>query len=103
MLEFLRRLFRRRADPSTGDGSLRAAAAGQRRVEGGRLSEEHFEQLVAGVRDYAVFLLDREGIVATWTPGPSASRATGPKRSLASPSPASTRQSWSSRAGPPRS
>src|SRR6516164_1142677 len=69
MLEFLRRLFRRRADPSTGDGSLRAAAAGQRRVEGGRLSEEHFEQLVAAVQDYAVVLLDREGIVATWNAG----------------------------------
>jgi PAS domain S-box-containing protein len=70
MLEFLRRLFRRRAGPSTGDGSKRASVAGQRRVEEGRRqSEEHFEQLVAGVRDYAVFLLKREGIVATWNAG----------------------------------
>src|SRR5262249_27310885 len=70
MLEFLRRLFRRQPGPSTGDGPLRAAVAGPRRVEEGRRqSEEHFEQLVAGVRDYAVFLLDREGLVATWNAG----------------------------------
>ena len=32
-------------------------------------SEQHFEQLVAGVRDYAIFLLDREGNVLTWNAG----------------------------------
>jgi PAS domain S-box-containing protein len=70
MLEFLKSLFRKRAGASTGDGSLAAAVAGQRREEEGRRrSEEHFEQLLAGVRDYAVILLDREGIVATWNAG----------------------------------
>jgi len=70
MFEFLRRLFRRQAGPSIGDGSFRTAVGRQHRVEGGRRQgEEQFEQLVAGVRDYAVVLLDREGIVATWNAG----------------------------------
>src|SRR6516165_5470572 len=86
MLEFLRRLFRRRAGPSTGDGSVRAAVAGQRRVEGGRRqSEEHFEQLVAGVRDYAVFLLDREGIVATWNSGAERIKGYRPEEIIGQP------------------
>jgi PAS domain S-box-containing protein len=37
--------------------------------KGLRESEEHFAQLVAGVRDYAVFLLDRGGHVLTWNAG----------------------------------
>lgn len=37
-----------------------------------RQSEEHFAQLVAGVRDYAVFLLDHEGNVMTWNAGAEA-------------------------------
>jgi hypothetical protein len=66
VLEFLRRLFRRRPDPSTGNGSFLRARAGQERAEEGlRQSEEHFAQLVAGVRDYAVFLLDRQGNIRT--------------------------------------
>ncbi len=32
-------------------------------------SEQHFAQLVAGVRDYAIFLLSRDGIVKTWNAG----------------------------------
>ncbi len=45
-----------------------------RRLLGGRaavpaLREEQFGKFVAGVRDYAVFLLDRAGNVATWNAG----------------------------------
>ncbi|HTN64942.1 MAG TPA: PAS domain S-box protein [Burkholderiaceae bacterium] len=32
-------------------------------------SEEQFRLLVEGTRDYAIFLLDREGRIATWNPG----------------------------------
>jgi PAS domain S-box-containing protein len=33
------------------------------------LSEEQFRMLVNGVKDYAIFMLDPQGIVATWNPG----------------------------------
>ncbi len=66
MLRFLKRLL---GGPPAGGGPLRAAVAGLRE------SEEHFAQLVAGVRDYAVFLLDRGGHVLTWNAG--AERAKG--------------------------
>src|SRR5436305_14197212 len=65
MMKFLRNLFRWGSDKSNG-----AAIAGRRRAEAGlRQSEEHFGQLVAGVRDYAVFLLDRQGNILTWNAG----------------------------------
>jgi PAS domain S-box-containing protein len=70
MFAFLRRLFRRwAAGPSNGDKSLQTIAGQRSAEEGWRQSEEHFVQLVAGVRDYAVFLLDREGNVVTWNAG----------------------------------
>ncbi|HKS94993.1 MAG TPA: PAS domain S-box protein [Terriglobia bacterium] len=34
-----------------------------------RLSEQRFRSLVEGVKDYAIFLLDPEGRVASWSPG----------------------------------
>jgi len=34
-----------------------------------RLSEERFRLLIDGARDYAIFILDPEGRVATWNPG----------------------------------
>src|SRR6516162_6287811 len=34
-----------------------------------RLSEERFRLLVEGVRDYAIFMLDPQGRVATWNEG----------------------------------
>jgi hypothetical protein len=34
-----------------------------------RLSEERFRLLVTGVRDYAIFMLDPQGIVTTWNAG----------------------------------
>ncbi len=38
-------------------------------MESLRQSQEHFEQLVAEVRDYAIFMLDRQGRVLTWNAG----------------------------------
>jgi PAS domain S-box-containing protein len=71
MLKFFKKILGgRSAEPPSGDESLRVAVAGQRRVEEERRqTEEHFEQLVAGVRDYAVLLLDRPGNVLTWNAG----------------------------------
>src|SRR5215211_2915004 len=71
MLELLKKLFGRApAPPPADDGPLRPAVTRQQRAEAGlRESEEHFGQLVAGVRDYAVFLLDRGGHVLTWNAG----------------------------------
>src|SRR4051812_23972248 len=71
MLKLLKSLFGgSSAEPTTGDTSVRAALAGQHHAESGlRQSEEHFGQLVAGVRDYAVFLLDPRGFVHTWNAG----------------------------------
>src|SRR5947208_3366247 len=65
MLEFLKRLFRGGGRPAGV-----TETAGRRRAEAGlRESEEHFGQLVAGVRDYAVFLLDSQGHVRSWNAG----------------------------------
>jgi PAS domain S-box-containing protein len=71
MWKFLRRLFERQpAQPGAREESLRVGRAGRDRAElGWRESEEHFGQLVVGVRDYAVFLLDRTGHVRTWNAG----------------------------------
>ena|SRR6516225_7089280 len=71
MLDFLKKLFQRgAASPATGNDSSRMAMAAQRRSdEARRQIQEHFEQLVAAVRDYAVFLLDRDGNVLTWNAG----------------------------------
>jgi PAS domain S-box-containing protein len=70
MLEFLRKLFRGRSDgPQAAEESLRGFRSAQAQTEEGRRSEEHFAELVAGVRDYAVFLLDPKGNVRTWNAG----------------------------------
>ena len=62
MLKFLKRLFGGRSSEPPRDPSLRTAVAGQYRAEASlRESEEHFGQLVAGVRDYAIFMLDPHG------------------------------------------
>jgi PAS domain S-box-containing protein len=37
-----------------------------------RTSEEHFRTLVEGVKDYAIFMLDRDGRVASWNHGAQA-------------------------------
>jgi PAS domain S-box-containing protein len=70
MLRFLQRLFRRSAGPTDGGDTPRATPPGRATAEAGRRrTEEQFEQLVAGVRDYAIFLLDRHGNVRTWNAG----------------------------------
>jgi PAS domain-containing protein len=33
------------------------------------VSEEHFRMLVTGVKDYAIFMLDPNGVVSTWNAG----------------------------------
>jgi PAS domain S-box-containing protein len=57
MLTFLKKLLRAWASEEPAAG------------ESPRRSEERFEQLVAGVRDYAIFLLDRQGIIRSWNAG----------------------------------
>src|SRR5947209_4761008 len=71
MLDFLKKLLRgRAAEPPAPAEALRTAVAGRERAEAGRRqSEQHFDQLVAGVRNYAIFLLDRQGNVLTWNAG----------------------------------
>ena len=71
MLKFLKQLFSGTpVAPQAGDEPARAAAAGLRVAEMElQRSKEYFAQLVAGVRDYAVFLLDRQGHVLTWNAG----------------------------------
>jgi PAS domain S-box-containing protein len=69
MLSFIKRLLGR---PSalTAETPLQTALDRQHQAESGlRDSQEHFQQVVAGVRDYAIFLLDREGNVLTWNAG----------------------------------
>ncbi|MBY0231964.1 MAG: PAS domain S-box protein, partial [Gemmataceae bacterium] len=59
MWDFLRRLL------SWGGSS----PARRTQRETGRRNEEQFAQLVAGVRDYAIFMLDSQGRVLTWNAG----------------------------------
>ncbi len=64
MFEFLKKLFG--IMPAAGE----SPGAGRGRAEEGlRRVEQRFEQLVAGVRDYAIFLLDTGGHVQTWNAG----------------------------------
>jgi PAS domain S-box-containing protein len=67
MFDFFKRLVgARRAEPPAG----KPAPAGREGPEPSPVrSEQQFEQLVAGVRDYAIFLLDRDGNVLTWNTG----------------------------------
>ncbi|HXT60179.1 MAG TPA: PAS domain S-box protein [Pirellulales bacterium] len=60
MLKFLKKLF---GEPPSSSGNTHLRKAGLRH------NEEHFQQLVAGVRDYAIFLLDAQGNVRTWNAG----------------------------------
>jgi PAS domain S-box-containing protein len=71
MLNFLKRLLGgRAAEPPAAEARVRAADAGRDHAEKGRQrSEEHFDQLVAGVQDYAIFMLDAHGNVTTWNAG----------------------------------
>jgi PAS domain S-box-containing protein len=53
------------------ENALRESASEQRRVAQDRLlaSEARFHQLIDAVTDYAIFMLDATGHVATWNPG----------------------------------
>jgi PAS domain S-box-containing protein len=51
-----------------------------------RRSEQKFRLLVQGVRDYAIFIMDPNGVIASWNEGRSGSRAIPPRRSSASTS-----------------
>src|SRR5260221_72715 len=64
--------------------SLGARAPEPRREASGRLVEpedyaEIFELLVSAVRDYAIFMLDPEGNVATWNLGAQRIKGYAPK------------------------
>jgi PAS domain S-box-containing protein len=63
MFEFLKRVFRRKSAEPSDRTMLHLAQAGL------RASEEQFAQLVSGVQDYAVFLLDQDGKILTWNAG----------------------------------
>ncbi|OAI41435.1 hypothetical protein AYO40_03225 [Planctomycetaceae bacterium SCGC AG-212-D15] len=70
MLDFLKRWlgFARSVAPS--DATLEQAQAGRQASETSLWqSEAHFSHLVAGVIDYAIFLLDPRGHVKTWNAG----------------------------------
>src|SRR5262249_5980208 len=41
----------------------------RRSIEAERETRERFRLLVEGVKDYAIFMLDAQGRVASWTPG----------------------------------
>jgi PAS domain S-box-containing protein len=71
MLKFFRKIFGDEPPPpSSSRAALQGALGGQKRAEQGPWeSDKHFGQLVAGVRDYAIFLLDRQGNVLTWNAG----------------------------------
>jgi PAS domain S-box-containing protein len=71
MLHALKNLFRgRRApQPRARTWSPNGNAGAEQAGSDPRDSEAHFSQLVAGVRDYAVFLLDARGNVRTWNAG----------------------------------
>jgi PAS domain S-box-containing protein len=56
--------------PRPGDPTLAAALRERDRAQTAlAASEEEFRMLVSGVRDYAIFLLDPEGYVASWNAG----------------------------------
>ncbi len=70
MLEFLNWLGSGRRADVAHDSTMNPTRAGRGRTAEPRLqSEELFTQLVASVRDYAIFLLNREGEVVTWNAG----------------------------------
>jgi PAS domain S-box-containing protein len=71
MLDFLRKRFRKHSASLEAIGlTQQAALAGQQEAEANRRkTEEHFQQLVAEVRDYAIFLLDLEGRILSWNAG----------------------------------
>jgi PAS domain S-box-containing protein len=66
-----------RVAPGRYHGILRDSTDRRRAQEALRESEERFRHLIEGVKDYAVFMLDPQGRVASWNSG--AERVTGYK------------------------
>lgn len=70
MRNILRQLFRGRTAEQENVSAREATRAGSPPTElRFQPSVEHFGELVAGVRDYAIFLLDENGHIATWNAG----------------------------------
>jgi PAS domain S-box-containing protein len=75
MLRLLKNLFRKPASgpSSTGTGTHRALQVAiverDEAAKGKRQAEESLHQIVAGVVDYAIFMLDTEGCVRSWNAG----------------------------------
>lgn len=70
MLKFLRKRFQRIATaPEPRHPSARSESVQPRQVEERRSTEEQFDQVVAMVSDYAIFLLSPKGYVASWNTG----------------------------------
>lgn len=70
MFKFFNRIFKSQHPGAVDRRTLAGALHKQKRAESGmRESQDHFAQLVSGVRDYAVFLLDRQGNIVTWNAG----------------------------------
>jgi len=70
-MNFFTKLFRGRTGRTNDDDSATRAAVNEclKAEEVLRQRIEHFDQFVAGVSDYAIFMLDPEGRVATWNLG----------------------------------
>jgi PAS domain S-box-containing protein len=71
MLSWFRKIFEGPlGKPAESRDVLQTTSAEPQQAKSGlQQSEEEFQKLVAGVRDYAVFLLDPEGYVRTWNAG----------------------------------
>jgi diguanylate cyclase (GGDEF)-like protein/PAS domain S-box-containing protein len=59
-----------------GDGQVvgavhvfRDVTAGKRALQDLRNAEQHFKLLVEGTTDYAIFMLDKDGMIVSWNPG----------------------------------
>jgi PAS domain S-box-containing protein len=71
MLNFLKRLFRPApAEPPATTPSHPATVVAQHRAEHDLAqAEQRFRLLVEGVQEYAIFMLDPKGNIASWNPG----------------------------------
>src|SRR5262245_34582198 len=71
MFGFLKKIFRRSsARPPAGATRARPGSADREPAGNGSPgSEQDFARVVAGVRDYAIFLLDEKGNIRTWNAG----------------------------------
>jgi len=63
-------------------------------------NQEQFRSMVAGVQDYAIFLLSPEGIVLSWNAGAELIKDIAPKKSSASTFPFFIHRTRSIKAGP---